>query len=365
MANVQRGGMKFVSIQYLRIAAALGVVLFHASLSLLDGRAIIPFNFGQIGVDLFFVISGFIIYYTTADDRMKPGVFLLRRAIRIIPMYFIFTTLALLIVTIAPMATRSIDPSLFDYFRSILFIPFYNPKSLFVSPILSQGWTLNYEVFYYLIFAICLLLHREQRLLVSSAVLILLVAIHLSIHPLEFFISVYTNSRLSEFVLGMVIAYTTKHYPEKLAKLTMLFSAAGALASAAYIVDSNATVAANLSIFFGLPCAAIVCGLVWLEFENKMPRIPILILAGDASYSLYLGHIFVLSILRRPWGQLNPESFWTHATFMVSCTIASLALAILTFLWVERPVTQRLMRYARRWQPQPELVIAECVAGAP
>ena len=184
---------------------------------------------------------------------------------------------------------------------------------------------------------------------------------------MEFFISVYTNSRLSEFVLGMVIAYTTKHYPEKLAKLTMLFSAAGALASAAYIgrFQCHGPLRKISRSSFGLPCAAIVCGLVWLEFENKMPRIPILILAGDASYSLYLGHIFVLSILRRPWGQLNPESFWTHATFMVSCTIASLALAILTFLWVERPVTQRLMRYARRWQPQPELVIAECVAGAP
>lgn len=357
--------MKFSSIQYLRIAAALGVVFFHASLSLLNGRAKIPLNYGQLGVDMFFVISGFIIFYTTADDEMPPGVFLLRRAIRLVPLYFIFTTIAFLIAIVAPAAARSIDTSLFDYFRSILFIPFINSKTQVAWPILSQGWTLNFEAIFYLIFAACLFLQREKRLFLCSAILVLLVAARWILHPVDAVTSTYTNSRLVEFVFGMVIGYVVRIYPQKLAITMLVFSLAAALAIGAYFMDSGATIAANLSFFFGLPCAAIVCGMLWLDINGKIPQIPALILAGDASYSLYLGHIFVLSVLRRPWSMLNPLQFWTHATFIVSCAAVSVGFSIVTFLWLERPLTSRLMHYARRWHSQPKLVIAEGVVSAP
>jgi exopolysaccharide production protein ExoZ len=289
----------------------------------------------------------------------------LRRAIRLVPLYFIFTSVAFLIAIVAPAAARSIDSSPYDYFRSILFIPFVNPKTNIAWPILSQGWTLNFEVFFYLIFAACLFLRREKRLLVCSAILVLLVAARWIVRPADAIASTYTNSRLIEFVFGMVIGYIVSAHPAKLASTALVFSIAGLLAIGAYIVDSTATIAANLSFFFGLPCAAIVCGLLWLELNGKVPQIPALILAGDASYSLYLGHIFVLSVLRRPWSLLNPLQFWTHATFIVSCAIASVGFSIMTFLWLERPLTKRLMHYARRWHSQPKLVIAEGAVSAP
>ena len=124
------GRLSFFSIQYLRALAALGVVLIHGSTSLLphDG-ALLPLNIGNAGVDLFFIISGFLMFYTTANKTVSTLDFYVKRMIRVVPMYFLASTLAFGLALALPQFTRTFSPRVADYVRSILFIPYYNTVS--------------------------------------------------------------------------------------------------------------------------------------------------------------------------------------------------------------------------------------------
>ena len=158
---------KIYSIQVLRGFAALFVVLRHVLVDVekisMQNSKIIDFyaliNFGSIGVDIFFVISGFIMYYIHGNDFLKPNIsfkFLLRRLLRIIPLYWFLTSLALIMLYFFPQlfgGGKSFE--LFHAIASYLFIPWNNSIGL-AFPILAPGWSLNYEMYFYLLFAILL-----------------------------------------------------------------------------------------------------------------------------------------------------------------------------------------------------------------
>ena len=208
---------QFVSIQVLRGFAALGVVLLHVVQMLEqytagDGplcRLGVLLHTGAAGVDLFFVISGFVMVQSTKHLFQRPGSskrFLIRRAIRIVPMYWI-ATLMMLVLVLLPFTLKGEHFSLGYTLRSLLFIPTSNPASGADLPLLPQGWTLWYEVYFYLIFAVSLRLPARWALpalvlfLTASSVV---GAVLTPTHPL---LRVVTSQLLLEFSLGCLLAY--------------------------------------------------------------------------------------------------------------------------------------------------------------
>jgi hypothetical protein len=151
------------SIRTLRGLAALLVVGFHAA-----EKAGLSFKVGAIGVDLFFVISGFIIWVVTAQRPATPGTFLLNRAIRVVPLYWTITLLVAGLALLVPslLASRVLDPA--RLLASLLFIPHLDAAGM-PWPLLAPGWTLNHEAFFYLVFAAGLLLPRPARALALTA----------------------------------------------------------------------------------------------------------------------------------------------------------------------------------------------------
>ena len=131
-------------IDGLRAIAVLSVIFFHAGLDAIPG--------GYLGVDIFFVISGFIICFV-ADDR-RPAEFMWDRIARVVPLYWLLTLAATAVAFIDPSLFKSTiaDPAL--VLQSLLFIPFVK-ANLTMQPVLFVGWTLNYEMFFYLVFALC------------------------------------------------------------------------------------------------------------------------------------------------------------------------------------------------------------------
>jgi len=127
--------LKIISIQYLRAAAALLVVLTHAASSLLRDRSVIPLEFGQYGVDLFFVISGFIMYFTTARSSMTASDFWIKRGIRIWPLYFVLTTVALAMGVLLKGKVNSFSGSPTEYTMSLLFVPYLNSMTGDIKPL--------------------------------------------------------------------------------------------------------------------------------------------------------------------------------------------------------------------------------------
>ena len=148
---------KLFGIQYLRAVAALAVVVFHAA-----ERSGLNFVVGAAGVDIFFVISGFVMWTLAATRPVSTWAFYRDRLLRIAPLYWI-VTLVMAVGALAGLFPR-IRLTADHVIASLAFVPHRSPSNGEIWPLLTQGWTLNLEMFFYLIFGLILFLPRERRL---------------------------------------------------------------------------------------------------------------------------------------------------------------------------------------------------------
>ncbi len=273
-----------VTVQYLRGAACLAVVAFHV-LGGSDGS----FYVGQAGVDVFFLISGFIMWTVTARREPAPLPFLWRRVTRIVPLYWGITLLVFARRAAAGTATGA------DLAYSLLFIP-HRMSDGGSDPLLIPGWTLNYEVFFYLVFAACLAVSPARRLALAAAVLAGLVAVGGAFGIATLPWSAYTDPLLLEFLLGAGLGAAYG----RLARWPGVAGAALAAAGVAGMVAlqlADSRVIEWRALLFGGPAAAILAGA--LVLERRTPAIGGLLGLGDASYAIYLVHVPVMSLLLR------------------------------------------------------------------
>ena len=291
---------QILSIQYLRAFAAIAVLLYHAV-----ERADLPGGFavGAAGVDVFFVISGFIMWTVTERRPCGPGAFLKNRVIRIVPLYWI--------VTLGVAAAAAMVPALFPNMRpepghvamSLLFVPHAAPDGN-PWPLIVPGWTLNYEMFFYAVFALGLLLQTRLRLLFMSAALGGLVLLGLLWRPECVPGRTYTDPLLLEFLAGiwLACAFSAGKLPGRGVgwTLVVLGVAGYAALQAAGFYDDRWR-----ALIWGVPAFCIVCGAVSIERAGRAPEIPLLRLLGDASYSVYLLHTLAIAAVAKlvgsPW----------------------------------------------------------------
>jgi exopolysaccharide production protein ExoZ len=342
----EKSTSKVESIQYLRALAAVGVVLAHSSTTLAgieDAR--LHFSVGIYGVDLFFVISGFVMFYTTAGQPKLPGPFFLKRCIRVVPIYFFLTTLAT--ISLHFWATQSSPHSVspWDYLRSILFIPYLNPATREIQPVIRQGWTLNYEMFFYLVFACSLWLKEKYRVQACAGVFATLAVIGFCVAPTGACAITYTDPIMLEFVLGVLIGYFFVRCTAEFSRLILVLL----VATAVSLVCVLGFGVWHRVLFAGVPWAAVVSIVIWLERRGHIPHWPLFLLLGDASYSLYLLHTFVLSLMKHPFLRIfdvsRPSS---HLIFMILSLVVSLPVAVLFYKIVELPITKYLQALTKR-----------------
>ena len=334
----------YIFIQVLRGAAALLVVLHHA-LTPSDGIPVSQsyFHFGAAGVDVFFVISGFIIYMSTSTRHQPAGDFLIKRAARIFPPYWIAT--GLLVFThlfLGMQRDMVLSPS--HTIFSLLLIAHDSPTvpgSAY--PLLIPGWTLQYEIFFYGIFAIALLCARNHVVPFVAAVLFALVLAGsaLSISPApaaDIAFSVYTNPLLLEFLAGILIGVVALRRP---AWLDIRFGLLMPL-GLALLVLSDYLVLPRV-IEWGVPAMFLVFGAVNFEpLALQMPIPRFLVLLGDASYSIYLTHVIVLGFVRGVFRQIFQDGTWWAYLFVIACLVVSCVVGIVFFRLVERPLVRFL-----------------------
>ena len=329
---------KLGSVQLLRAAAAVGVILFHAA-GLLAARtgSSPPWSaLGAAGVDLFFVVSGFIMWVTAVVHDEDARRFLVKRAIRIVPLYWLITALVLVIVLAKPdlMRNASHDPAHFA--ASFAFVAWPHPalQGRFWPPVVP-GWTLNYETLFYLVVAASLRLRAPWRGPLIAAVLVGLASWGMLLHP-GHLLSFYTNPIVLEFLLGAAIGMSFKSGwpgPKLAGGLTLvglaLFLALGGLGTEA-----------NRVLTWGLPLAVLVLGAVNLPLPSGSRIIRWAIVVGDASYSIYLTQFLVLPPTATALGHVlehgsGPLGRWVFAAGLVA---AALAAGVATYYILEQPM---------------------------
>ncbi len=339
-------GGKLNSIQYLRALAAAVVVLSHAANSLLGHSwHLINLDYGAYGVDIFFVVSGFVMFYTTYETGMRPGSFLIKRLIRIFPLYFILSTAMFVLVVLSPASFTRESPNVVAYIESVLFIPHWNPRFHNLEPIIGQGWTLNYEMFFYALFGASLFFRLKMNGLAVLPVIGVLVILGLNEPAANPVLMTYTSALMLEFCFGIVVAasFMIPAQPSLRWPIVLIVLVAATVTKIYVFHASSYGSDAVRPWFVGLPCALLVTALVAIERRGRLPKLAFLALLGDASYSLYLVHGFVLGFGRRLWQRFFAiDSLLSHALFIAFILGASVAAALVVYRYLECKVSRRL-----------------------
>lgn len=339
---------KLNSIQVLRGIAALSVVFYHMLVierKYSGGDLYLPFLFriGQSGVDLFFVISGFIMITITrkSGKENRPADFLIHRFARIYPNYWFYFFITFLIFLVQPTMVNSSQGNHFNFFRSFFLIP------ATTLPLVLIAWSLIYEVYFYIIFSFLINLKEQafKAALLSWLVLLLVVSLFIQPDRTTPILTLLTSPYSIEFIFGacsaMIISSSfIKNIPVivfyLLAGLCILF--VPFLFFRFYSPDGVTGLYAQ-TIAFGLAYALLVIALVSIEQKSAIKFFPFLVRLGDMSYTIYLSHLLIMGAVGKIWAFYfqDPGSVWDNLLVFPFMLICIIIYSHFAYRLIERP----------------------------
>ncbi|MCY0094625.1 acyltransferase family protein [Hoeflea ulvae] len=344
-----------LSVQYLRAAAALVVMFFHVSVLTQETWGLDPErvdHVGAAGVDLFFVISGFIMAMIVARQGAFDGKdFWIRRIARIVPAYWVITFFVFALAALLPSLFQTTTAELLHLLLSLSFLAVDSGDGSTV-PMLGVGWTLNYEMFFYAIVALTAGLFADRRLLGTSGVIIALVLAGVLIDPANPTLAFYTNPILLEFVFGVfVFRIWLRARSRKVGLAPLVVLVAGVLL---LVWQWERPLVDWRPYYWGLPATAVLYGaLQVVTFKSAF-----LARLGDWSYALYLTHVFVVTFYIKfvvPLRVLGDMPWEIHYLVM---TILAFGVAAGFYTLVERPLSRWVLNRLRPATPEPQRAAA-------
>lgn len=350
---------KLELIQVFRGLASVAVLLTHCGLIFRQNfsRSFFnnAFNFGGAGVDFFFVLSGFIIFYIHAKDigcpnKVKP--FLIKRLIRIYPIYWVILGLKIGSSWMATYANGQ-SRNMVEILKAIVLFP--QDRVVLSSSFLGVSWTLSFEIFFYLVFGLAILFPKRIMFPVIGLWLLGSFVNMVGLLPVdpEGLVSMFLFSPLNlEFALGCSAAYLLRRYSfsqgQKILTLG-LFLLTISIALDIYTDTHNLpSITQPWSILpYGIPCWLLILGSVTLESEKVIQVSPWLSEIGNASYSIYLAHGFFINNLSRPLPKIYPPILDNAVLLNVSGIVISAAALILGY-GVYRYIENPMLGFCRR-----------------
>ncbi|EPW7974174.1 acyltransferase family protein [Cronobacter turicensis] len=356
------------SIQVLRGVAAMLVVLFHFRHYLNDVYPLKDlgdrlFLFGEAGVDIFFVISGFIIVYSSRNrEKNTFSEFAIKRFFRLYPLYFVVLSAYLL----------SYHDEAFNYIdviKSYLLIPIdYNGKApWFGLSTIYSAWTLTYESYFYFVFALSILLSHKYRVAICSAVIIVVMYVVQENLYGEFSLVAVTGKNefsgliynfmfvssplILDFVMGMVVAYIYVFYEKHVkANEVITFLSLIVLTVSVIFMVSHATASIG-PLFWGWCSVGIVISILIISKNLNINYPKFLIYFGEMSYSIYINHVVVKKVSLSYIGPLGLFKSGDGAVILFCLVVATLCMSYGTYNFIEKPsikLGHRLAEHIRK-----------------
>jgi peptidoglycan/LPS O-acetylase OafA/YrhL len=343
-----------VSIQLLRAVAALSVVYVHCA----DYIVCRSFQTtGRFGVDIFFVISGVVIAYVVSKGKDGAGNFLIKRFIRIEPMYILVTIIMTFTAVIFPGMIKNNEVSVLGFIKSILFIP--GPENG-GSPVLDQGWSLNYEMLFYIAVFLCVLFVKKKRYLTTACVLILvfIIAVLQFGNTDSFILNYYGPSMFLEFIYGIILYHLYTLF-EKINRrviinrqvkiIALISSAIFWYGFMIYCDMGDHYLSISRGIIFGIPAAGVVGSVLFLEKEIKYDNraVRFWVELGEASYVMYLIHCLIIVFLAKA---VFKEASGANCVFVyeivkiIITVIVTIAFSVLVHRFIDMPIQRYLKR---------------------
>jgi peptidoglycan/LPS O-acetylase OafA/YrhL len=317
-------------LQVFRGLAAVGVVAHHAAVSTNAFNAKIPehlsrsFELGFLGVDFFFVLSGFIILNAHFDDAKTANSaksFVNKRLSRIFPPYWPVSLLLLLLYVFFPRLSEGTRGNI-SLISSLFLLPDSNP------PALSVAWTLIHELMFYILFLLFFVSNKVFSVFCAVWLFVTLVQPFTS-NDMGAVFKYLINPINVEFIAGLMCALLYRKFRTMSPSVTIIAGVSLLIAFLAISVDIAHR------YLYAIPFGLIVLGssAASSSVDFRIPRLPVFL--GDASYSIYLIHIPLISLVSRIVAKAAPVSGWQLA--FTCCVGASIAGGAIYHLGVERP----------------------------
>ena len=303
--------------------------------------------YGIAGVDLFFVLSGFIMA-AVAGISIESIEFLWRRIVRIYPTYWLVSIAVLAVTLVAPGIVNSSITGPVSLWRSFMLVP--GPTL----PLLAVGWTLEFEMYFYLVFAVILAMRLPILAgLFTWAIILIVVTMaapdRIAASPI---LRVVTDPLTAEFMIGVVIGTLWRNRRTPGAAVALGIGAAALAFSIGYLAPAvSLATSSQLDLWrvgiFGLPSALIIYGLSGLENRHRMRLPSPIVLIGDASYAIYLSHVLVISTVGRALALSAPAGGVRTSLVLIAVGwIAANLGGVLLHLLFERPTLRSLHKYS-------------------
>lgn len=356
---------RLTTLQLARAFAAASVVIGHTlheaikwedlSPALRWSEGFVPF--GQ-GVDVFFVISGFIMYHVSRGHLDRRGYwreFARNRVVRIVPTYWFYTFAMIALLVLLPSAFDTASLDLGQIVRSFLFLP--GLDEVRGNPVLQLGWTLNYEMFFYALFAGSIAAFGRRAVPALAVLLVALAALHPMLADNAYALKVWSRPIILDFAAGLGIGalWSRGVRVGRGAGWTLVV-----LSLVTFLAVPGLGLTVSMGVYADLPfllaATLFVAGLTLVPDAPPRGRVGRAgVLVGDASYSLYLSHPFVLTAVFLVWDRvatLRDLGGWVYlGVTTTACVVAS----IFAYWLVERPLTAlaRDGRLRRPFVPRP------------
>ena len=383
--------MKLQLVQVLRALAAYLVVVYHiraiegvSATEMASGETPLAgwiFTNGWAGVDLFFVISGFIMVYVTfsrPSTLSSAKDFLLARIFRIYPPWWFFLGILALFFTLrygVPYDAESVERMGNSPLNHVVSSVFLLPQPNF--PILAVGWTLVHEMWFYVVFSVLLLLPRKMLwvYLLIWAMSVVAGALMGWASPVTMnFLQLAFSPLTLEFIAGGFVGMLVVRGATRFALPALVLGALSFITILALQPQTSPSAFMmewGRVLCFTLPCCLLIYGAVGMEKHLKGKFWAVLAKLGDWSFALYLCHHFVIAGLKEAGyvvaaraepvlglepGTLNfirlgTPGYLDNALYIVGALIAPTIVAALTYYYYEQPVLKFLNSRFRKRQP--------------
>ena len=338
LPGAARAGRKFGLLELGRGGAAALVVFHHANDVLAEPRFFGGEGFGghlrnfNVGVDFFFVLSGFIIawvHWRDIGDRRRLGRYVVRRFARIYPPYWCVLLPLIALYQMFPGTGAPSQHNVATALLSIPLLPNVNP------PVLGVAWTLTHEVFFYALFGIVIAFGRRAIWIFPAWGVSILVA--QCCGDLGFPANFIFNSFNLEFLLGVAGAFWLRAHRVVAPQLFLTVGIAAFATALVVGVHLQDTPIIGRAVF-GLSALVALLGAAEFERSRALRLHPALALFGAASYAIYLAHPEAISILARVVSRLAPPRVPIEAT-VILVSLAAIAAGVIFHCVIEAPLT--------------------------
>lgn len=337
------GQQKLSSIEAARGIAALMVVFYHAARHLKADFGVLPWNgifkFGHAGVDFFFVLSGFIIFFVHQPDIGRPSrlfAYFERRFTRIYPLFWVSLVIGL---ALAGLSSTKVFPGGLTIIQHATLLPFHDDVGV--------AWTLQHEILFYLIFAMAML-HRAIGIAVFAVWFVFILTCWATGHTYEnslLFARLASTFNL-EFFFGILAAYIVKTHPLKRGYLLL---AAGIVIFAGFAFAEDIGVfngyADSAKIAYGFSSLLIVIGLASANLTGRLAAPSTLAQLGTASYSIYLLHLPCIGVMYKLFGVAGMLTVIPLGLLYLLLSGGAIVICVIISRTVEYPLMQCIRQY--------------------